>query len=72
MSDEDGINVRVGSWMTLSIPALARIDLSHLSDEEFDALAREAVGDGLADRLERAAGKTYRPLMVDYGKDGEK
>lgn len=64
MSETDGINVRATAWMTLSYPQLASIDLSHLSDEEFDALARQAVGDGLADRLERCAGKTYRPVKV--------
>lgn len=64
MSDEGGINVRATSWMTLSYPQLASIDLSHLSDEEFDALARQAVGDGLVERLERCVGKTYRPVKV--------
>lgn len=64
VSDEGGISGRATAWMTLSYPQLAKIDLSHLSDEEFDALARQAVGDGLAERLERAAGKTYQIAKV--------
>jgi hypothetical protein len=68
VSVEDGIDVRATAWMTLSIPRMARIDMSHLSDEEFDALARKTVGDELADRLERAAksGKQYRIATVDF------
>jgi hypothetical protein len=66
MSD-DGIEVRVTSWATFSAPRHGIIDMSHLSDEEFEAAARAAVGDGLAERLERSAesGKAYRIARVD-------
>lgn len=65
MSEDGGINVRVTSWATFSAPATASIDLSHLSDAEFDEAARAAVGEQLAGRLERAAGRTYATVRVD-------
>ncbi len=65
--DDDGIEVRATSWATFSAPTIARLDMSHLSDEEFDAMARLAVGQELVTRLERAVrdGKTYRVAVVD-------
>lgn len=60
-----GYEARCTAWMNLRVPSAIAIDLSHLTDAEFESLAAEAVGEPLAERLRATSGKALHPARLD-------